>query len=200
MGFDIMLRNLLTLSVALIISALFCADANAQFRLGGHLGGLGGFGGQIRGKLIRPNGAGAIFDGDGLAQATSQHVGPKARLRSAPLDRFSPRKLSSYSNAGLAAQHSHAWNKSEQNVYSWHGEYANPQWGTPLAVVVPPTAGYQSSYAWGVGQTRSTPIHHQFGRGNDAAIGGGNGSHLLNPPFNPSSTDQFGAYPVRGPW
>ena len=33
--------------------------------------------------------------------------------------------------------------------------YYEPAWGMPLAVVVPPTARWQSNYSWGVGGSRS---------------------------------------------
>src|SRR5687767_6151949 len=80
----------------------------------------------------------------------------------------------------------------------WHGAYYHYQYGRPLALVVPPTAHMQSSYSWGVAQTRMTPIYHQFGR---AYYGeGGAGGPFLPTPHWPSSTDQFGVYYVRGPW
>jgi hypothetical protein len=135
-----------------------------------------------------------------MTMPTSDFVGPGRTLKAASHDRFSPHPVYSYSNGGLQSAHIHNWNNSQQNVYAWHGGYQNWRWGNPTALVVPPTAAYQSSYAWGVGQTRSTPIHHQFGRGGAAMIGGGNGSGFQQTPYWPSSTDQFGIYPVRGPW
>lgn len=80
---------------------------------------------------------------------------------------------------------------------SWHGPYANVQWGHPVALIVPPTAQFQTEYSWGVGRTTMTPIHHQFGR--PVAIPGAAGG-LQQTPLWPSSTRQFGYYPVRGPW
>ncbi|MCA9168867.1 MAG: hypothetical protein KDB23_14430 [Planctomycetales bacterium] len=81
---------------------------------------------------------------------------------------------------------------------SWHGQYANVQWGHPVALIVPPTANMQTEYAWGVGRTTMTPIHHQFGR--PIATPGAGGAGLLPTPLWPSSTAQIGYYSVRGPW
>lgn len=215
-----MLRNLLTLSVALLAGLLIASDVSAQCsncggggiksRIGGQIGGrLGGRVGGVVGSRIgghvgshrRLTAAGATYDADGMtSQAISQRVGPKATLKAAVKDKWSPHRVYSYSNAGVTASHHHAWNQQQMDNYSWHGGYKNWQWGTPTAVVVPPTSGYQSSYAWGVGQVRSTPIHHQFGSGAAASIGGGTGGGLSTTPYWPQSTDQFGLYPVRGPW
>ncbi|GAB6164296.1 hypothetical protein JCM19992_02960 [Thermostilla marina] len=81
----------------------------------------------------------------------------------------------------------------------WHGQYYSSTWGMPVAVVVPPTAATQTHWGWGVGATRVTPIYPQFQRNM-------NGGSVYNvrqfrptPPW-PSSTDQFGVYPVRAPW
>ena len=81
---------------------------------------------------------------------------------------------------------------------SWHGDYYHSQWGRPVAMAVPPTASMQSSYAWGVAQTRRTPVYHQF----DAEFPGyGVAPRQFWPtPLWPSSTNQFGVYHVRGPW
>ena len=147
------------------------------------------------------DGAFGGVDVDGRVQPTLRRVRPRSTAIYAARNHYTPHPVYTYSNAGLLAGHTHAWNQAEQNVYSWHGGYQNWQWGTPTALVVPPTASYQSSYAWGVGQTRSTPIHHQFGRGNAAMIGGGaDGSGFSRTPYWPQSTDQFGLYPVRAPW
>ena len=211
-----MIRNVLTFSIALVACALMAApSAQAQLgrglagkigsRLGGGLGshGFGGLGfGQGLGHAggIFSRGPGATFDHDGLVLSTSDYVRPRATLKDAAADKFSPHRVYAYSNGGLDAAHTHNWNNAQQNVYSWHGGYQNWRFGTPTALVVPPTASYQSSYAWGVGQTRSTPIHHQFGRGGAAFGGGSNGSGFATTPYWPHSTDNFGIYPVRGPW
>ncbi len=81
----------------------------------------------------------------------------------------------------------------------WHGPYAYTQYGTAVALVVPPTADMHTSYAWGVSQSEMIPIYHQFYRDYPGpALGGGAG--FLPTPYWPSHTDQFGVYPVRGPW
>lgn len=196
-----MTRNVLTFLVAIAACTMMAADAQAQCSSCGG-GGIGSrVGGLLhRGGGILGGGGGGGVDQDGMTLPATQLVGPRATVKAAAKDFFTPHRAYAYSNNGLQAAHTHSWNNSEQNVYAWHGGYKNWRWGTPTALVVPPTAGYQSSYAWGVGQTRSTPIHHQFGRGGAAMTGGGNGSGFSNTPYWPSSTDQFGIYPVRGPW
>lgn len=84
-------------------------------------------------------------------------------------------------------------------VTNWHGAHYNTQYGRPTAVVVPPTAHMQSSYSWGVAQTRMNPVYHQFSRpypGQAAPAG----LPFQPTPRRPSHTDQFGYYYVRGPW
>lgn len=171
-----MIRNVLTFSIALAACALMapsvqaqCSDCSGGSRFGGRIGGL-----------LNRGGGGGSFDRDGMVMPTSEFVGPGRTVISAARDNFTPHRAYAYSNGGLDAANTHQWNNDQQNVYAWHGGYKNWRWGTPTALVVPPTASYQSSYAWGVGQTRSTPIHHQFGRGGAAMIGGGNGSGFSN--------------------
>ena len=84
-------------------------------------------------------------------------------------------------------------------TYSWHGSYADPAWGCPVSVVVPPTAEFQSHYGWGVGNTRVVPIYHQFHRGYPGTMVGGGGG-IMPAPAAPSDTTQMGAYYIRGPW
>ena len=49
--------------------------------------------------------------------------------------------------------------------YPWHGNYYDPAWGgSPVALVVPPTATLQTKYSWGVTNTDVVRIYHQFGR------------------------------------
>jgi hypothetical protein len=82
---------------------------------------------------------------------------------------------------------------------SWHGAYYHTMWGQPVALIVPPTAGRQTKWSWGVTNTEVVPIYHQFNRaypGANAAVG----TAFLPTPYWPSSTDQFGVYYVRGPW
>jgi hypothetical protein len=81
----------------------------------------------------------------------------------------------------------------------WHGDYYESAWGAPVALVVPPTAEYQTNYHWGVGGYRVTPIYHQFQRGYPGP-GPSNGTRFLPTPAWPSDTNQFGVYYVRGPW
>ena len=85
----------------------------------------------------------------------------------------------------------------------WHGAYSYTQWGGPVPLVVPPTSRTQVSYSWGVAQTEVQPIYHQFHRDYPGGLGGGEGGYgpnFLPTPYWPSHTDQFGVYPVRGPW
>ena len=81
----------------------------------------------------------------------------------------------------------------------WHGPYAYTPYGTPVALVVPPTAKMHTSYSWGVGQSEMIPIYHQFHRDYPGEIGP-SGYPFQATPYWPSHTDQFGVYPVRGPW
>lgn len=121
------------------------------------------------------------------------------RMALAARDHFSPHPVYAYSRRGIDAQRIHQWNASQASMRSWHGGYNYWQYQAPTALVVPPTAAFHTEYAWGVGQTRSMPIYHQFGREN---AGGGviGGEGFSNTPYWPSSTQQFGVYPVRGPW
>ncbi len=67
--------------------------------------------------------------------------------------------------------------------------------------MVPPTAEFQTNYSWGVPSSRVTPIDHQFGRTYLGTGFGGFGTRgFMAPPFQPSDTNQFGVYYVRGPW
>lgn len=103
----------------------------------------------------------------------------------------SPAYLINYGHCGRRCQAALA--------YSWNCGYYYTQWGSPVALVVPPTAERQYSMGWGVGNTRLTRIYHQFGRpypGNYF----GPGRRFLATPYWPSDTAQFGVYYVRGPW
>lgn len=84
---------------------------------------------------------------------------------------------------------------------SWHSAWYDPAEGRPIALVVPPTAEFQTQYSWGVPSSRVAPIYHQFRRpypGPGAIAGGGGG--FLPTPNQPSDTVQFGVNAVRGPW
>ena len=82
---------------------------------------------------------------------------------------------------------------------SWNGGYNETSYGMPLALVVPPTAEYQTHWGWGVGNTRVTPNVPQFGRNWPGPTAYDPRGFLPTPPW-PSDTDQFGVYYVRGPW
>jgi len=99
--------------------------------------------------------------------------------------------------AGTPA-HSYRMARRRAATLSWHDRYYNTQYGTPVALVVPPTAEYQTDWAWGVSGTRITPIYHQFGRRYPGYGAGGGG--FMPTPIWPSDTDQFGVHHVRGPW
>jgi hypothetical protein len=88
-----------------------------------------------------------------------------------------------------------AYNQSMQQP--WHGQYYWLRTGQPTALVVPPTITMQSNYSWGVSQNTMTPVWHQF---SGRAPSGGGGGVFRATPYWPSHTDQFGVYPVRGPW
>lgn len=80
----------------------------------------------------------------------------------------------------------------------WHGSYSHNYWKQPVALIAPPNAQMQSSWAWGVGRTRMLPIYHQFTRP-FVPPGGGGGMSSPAPNF-PPSTDHQGVYYIRGPW
>ncbi|MBN1588122.1 MAG: hypothetical protein JW888_01255 [Pirellulales bacterium] len=82
---------------------------------------------------------------------------------------------------------------------AWNGDYYSAAWGMPVALVVPPTAERQVDWGWGVGNTRVTPIYHQFHR-NYPGPGEYSRSMYSPTPAWPSDTRQFGVYYVRGPW
>ena len=81
----------------------------------------------------------------------------------------------------------------------WHGPYYHTSYGVPLALVVPPNAKMMSSYGWGVTATEINPIYPQFERPFPGYIDASGALLLPTPPW-PSHTDQFGVYPIRGPW
>ena len=83
--------------------------------------------------------------------------------------------------------------------YPWHGGYYHSAWGAPVALVVPPKAELQTHWGWGVGNTRTTFIWHQFQR-DYPGPGTYTGGMFRPTPYWPSDTDQFGTYYIRGPW
>ena len=147
-----------------------------------------------RHKTIGPTGA------DGMVQPvfTYKPLSTSESFRLAVTDHFSPAPFYAYSTHGVESAWTHNWNKQQMMSNPWHGGNSYWRFGTPTALVVPPTAGFQTNYGWGVGQTTSTPIYHQFGRGGAGMIGGG--AHFPNAPYWPSNTNQMGVYPVRAPW
>jgi hypothetical protein len=84
---------------------------------------------------------------------------------------------------------------------SWHSGWYDPWEGRPIALVVPPTAEFQTQYGWGVPSSRVAPIYHQFRRPypGPGAVGGAGGGFMPTP-NQPSDTVQFGVHAVRGPW
>lgn len=88
-------------------------------------------------------------------------------------------------------------NRLIANQTPWHGNYAYLPWNEPAALVVPPTVQSHSAYSWGVAMTEVRPVWHQYG---PRYPGGGRGGPFYSTPRWPSHTDQFGVYPVRGPW
>ncbi len=81
----------------------------------------------------------------------------------------------------------------------WHANYYHTAYGSPMGLVVPPTANMQVKMGWGVSQSEMVPLYHQYYR---AYPGDGNGSSTTfrHTPNWPSHTDQFGVYYIRGPW
>lgn len=89
------------------------------------------------------------------------------------------------------------WAQNQSMQKPWHGEYYYLRTGQPTALIVPPTVVMQQNYSWGVSQNTMTPVYHQFG--GHAPTGSGGGVFKATP-YWPSHTNQFGVYPVRGPW
>ena len=145
-----------------------------------------------------------IYGGRNIEGMVQTHdVGRIRPTRTAAMalsDPYSPRPYYAYSNPGIRAGLTHQWNYEEAASRPWHGDYSHWRYQEPTALVVPPTSSYHTTYAWGVGQVRSTPIHHQYGRGNAGMITIGGGDQFPAAPYWPSSTDHMGVSPVRAPW
>lgn len=154
---------------------------------------------QLLGRLHR----GSVYNGlDAEAMTSTNDVGrvsPAYTFRKAARNHFTPNRIYTYSNTGIQAGLTHQWNQQEAGARNWHANYQYWRYAEPTALVVPPTAAYQASYGWGVGQVRNYPIHHQYGRGTAGMNGGGPGTGLPSP-YQPSHTDQLGVYPIRAPW
>src|SRR5262245_40423018 len=54
--------------------------------------------------------------------------------------------------------------RTNARTIPWHGAYSDPQWGQPVALVVPPTAEKQTVWSWGVPSASIQPIFPQFRR------------------------------------
>ncbi len=149
-------------------------------------------------------GLGSCGIGEVRANCVNTRTGypnPVYRLRYAAWDRMSPRSFYSYSRHGIEAQLTHQWNQDQMQQHPWHCQYNYWQYGRPTALVVPPNSAFQTVYSWGVAETRSVPIYHQFGRAYPGHDGGAAGqARFYNTPSWPSNTSQFGVYPVRGPF
>lgn len=114
-------------------------------------------------------------------------------------DQYHPNPYYAYGRGGITATREHHWNYQQAQSYPWNGDYSYWKYGTPTALVLPPTAAFMSDYQWGVGNTTSTPIHHQFQHQSHGMSGGGaGGGHWT--PYWPHHTRQFGLYGVRAPW
>lgn len=148
----------------------------------------------------------AVVEGTVVDQSGYVHdIGsayPRRRdtIHNAVHDRAHPHPFYAHGRRGYDATWTHEWNANQAAQYPWHGGYYYPQYGQPVALIVPPTVSYMSNYSWGVGNTTSLPVYHQFGRAYPGAPTGSTPGMFLAPPQWPSNTNQFGVYPVRGPW
>lgn len=182
------MKRTFSLAAAAAATLFLIGTAGAQCATGN----CGGYGGGSVGA-------------DGLTQPVcpSTRSGYHPRLYTplyAARDNFSPHPLYAYSRGGTEAARANVWNQQQMQQYPWHGQYSYWRWNQPTALVVPPTAAFQTEYNWGVGQTRSLPIYNQFGFIHPGAPGAVPAGAYPNTPYWPSSTSQFGVYPVRGPW
>jgi hypothetical protein len=93
-------------------------------------------------------------------------------------------------------------NKSARNraaSHPWNSNYYYIPWDhQPVALVVPPTAEYQTHYSWGVPSSHVTRINSQFQRPYPGPYEGRKG-YLPRAQY-PNHTGQFGVYYIRGPW
>ena len=176
--------KILTFATLAVGSLLLAGSAVAQNN-GGFCGSSGGyssgFSGPITAECVGPHG----------------YPLPHQRMIYAHQDHFSPKPHYAYSRAGIDATRTNQWNENQAAAYPWHCNYSYWRWGVPTALVVPPTASFQSEYNWGVAQTKSLPIYHQFGR--EYVGGAGDPSQFQPKPYWPTGTYQFGVYPVRAP-
>lgn len=90
-----------------------------------------------------------------------------------------------------------AWHAS---LTPWHSPYYHKMYGRPVPLVVPPNAGMQTNFGWGVTGSEMTPINHQYGRAYPGDAMGLGATQLSPTPYWPSNTRQLGTYYIRAPW
>jgi hypothetical protein len=98
---------------------------------------------------------------------------------------------SAWASPHMAARRTARW-------YTWHDRYYHSQFQAPVALVVPPTASLETSWGWGVSNTRISRINHQFTRPYPGFFTPG--AAFRPTPVWPSDTRHIGVYYVRGPW
>ena len=128
------------------------------------------------------------------------YIDDRSAVSRANVMKYHPAPFHALGRRGRRAAATHQWNMTQAEGLPWHGQYYNAQYGAPVALVVPPTAAYISNYGWGVGNTTSTPIYHQYARPYPGQASGTKGGTFHATPLRPSDTQQYGFYPVRGPW
>jgi len=153
-----------------------------------------------------PAGGQDCSSGDGSCAgggaASSCHYGAcQGRLGGAAgLGRGSANNPGGYPNAAAVFNQAGVRAANASVQYPWHCNYYHMEWGSPVALVVPPTAERSFNNGWGVGNTRLTRNWHQFGRPYPGDGAGAIGRSFQATPPWPSDTSQFGVYYVRGPW
>ena len=150
--------------------------------------------GAILGRRLGRRGGHGAVGGHGV------YPGRVEVVRNAVHDRNHPAPFYAHGRQGRDATWTNDWNREMAASLPWHGGYYYPAYGAPTALVLPPTASFISNYGWGVGNVTSTPIYHQFERPYPGPATGGTAGMFQAPPLWPSHTNQFGIYPVRGPW
>lgn len=108
-------------------------------------------------------------------------------------------QLDSASADGPARKMRRVFAPGQPVMTTWHGQYANPNYGQPLAIVVPPNANMMRSQGWGVCGSQMVPLYNQYGTAYPGTVTGSS-TRFLSRPAAPSNTRQFGYYYVRGPW
>ena len=111
---------------------------------------------------------------------------------------FSAASLESEAQAGRRNRLMQSWERQHANQSSWNGAYGHQTTGTPIALIVPPTARTMRVFNWGVSGNTISPIYHQYSL--NPTTGNAVGRPFLRTPMYPSSTSQFGVYYIRGPW